>query len=69
MHLVYKALEKYAIPNSLPPELLPPDKRKDSIPAVAPQPQQPPQPVAYTVIRFSLLELAIILHDISCSKI
>ncbi|XP_076257907.1 epidermal growth factor receptor pathway substrate 15 isoform X2 [Rhynchophorus ferrugineus] len=31
MHLVYKALEKYAIPNTLPPELLPPAK-KNSIP-------------------------------------
>ncbi|XP_044004966.1 epidermal growth factor receptor substrate 15-like 1 isoform X2 [Aphidius gifuensis] len=29
MHLVYKALEKYAIPNVLPPELMPPGKRKD----------------------------------------
>ena len=32
MHLVYKALEKYAIPNVLPPELMPPGKRKDIIP-------------------------------------
>lgn len=31
MHLVYKALEKYAIPSCLPPELLPPGKRKESI--------------------------------------
>lgn len=30
MHLVYKALEKYTIPSCLPPELLPPEKRKDS---------------------------------------
>lgn len=30
MHLVYKALEKYAIPNTLPPELMPPGKRKTS---------------------------------------
>jgi len=30
MHLVYKALEKYTIPNTLPPELMPPAKRKDS---------------------------------------
>ncbi|XP_073999615.1 epidermal growth factor receptor pathway substrate 15 isoform X2 [Rhodnius prolixus] len=30
MHLVYKALEKYSIPNTLPPELLPPNKRKNS---------------------------------------
>lgn len=31
MHLVYKALEKYAIPSVLPPELMPPNKRKDII--------------------------------------
>lgn len=31
MHLVYKALEKYAIPNVLPPELMPPGKRKESL--------------------------------------
>ncbi|XP_077275160.1 epidermal growth factor receptor pathway substrate 15 isoform X4 [Temnothorax americanus] len=31
MHLVYKALEKYAIPSVLPPELMPPGKRKDVI--------------------------------------
>lgn len=36
MHLVYKALEKYAIPNSVPPELLPPGKRKDPIPSATP---------------------------------
>ncbi|XP_012276830.1 epidermal growth factor receptor substrate 15-like 1 isoform X2 [Orussus abietinus] len=30
MHLVYKALEKYAIPSVLPPELMPPGKRKES---------------------------------------
>ncbi|XP_039277256.1 epidermal growth factor receptor substrate 15-like 1 isoform X3 [Nilaparvata lugens] len=61
MHLVYKALEKYAIPNVLPPELMPPGKRKDSIASgpvipvtpvpVAPigvplmQPAEPPKPV------------------------
>lgn len=59
MHLVYKALEKYAIPSVLPPELMPPGKRKDIIPkaksptpmgitiAASPQPQpqsQPPPP-------------------------
>ncbi|XP_071054388.1 epidermal growth factor receptor substrate 15-like 1 isoform X4 [Onthophagus taurus] len=32
MHLVYKALEKYAIPNTLPPELMPSTKRKNSTP-------------------------------------
>ncbi|XP_034936533.1 epidermal growth factor receptor substrate 15-like 1 isoform X2 [Chelonus insularis] len=30
MHLVYKALEKHAIPSVLPPELMPPGKRKDT---------------------------------------
>jgi epidermal growth factor receptor substrate 15 len=33
MHLVYKALEKYTIPNMLPPELMPPSKRKESVQA------------------------------------
>ncbi|KAG8040897.1 hypothetical protein G9C98_001885 [Cotesia typhae] len=30
MHLVYKALEKHAIPSVLPPELMPPGKRKEA---------------------------------------
>lgn len=38
MHLVYKALEKYAIPSVLPPELMPPGKRKD---IVMPKPKSP----------------------------
>ncbi|XP_014243559.1 epidermal growth factor receptor substrate 15-like 1 [Cimex lectularius] len=37
MHLVYKALENYTIPNSLPPELLPPEKLNNSVPAMVPQ--------------------------------
>ncbi|XP_050294330.1 epidermal growth factor receptor substrate 15-like 1 isoform X2 [Anthonomus grandis grandis] len=57
MHLVYKALEKYAIPNTLPPELAPPLKRKDSSPpSVQPnlissrpldivKPEVPPPPI------------------------
>ncbi|XP_017785311.1 PREDICTED: epidermal growth factor receptor substrate 15-like 1 isoform X2 [Nicrophorus vespilloides] len=36
MHLVYKALEKNAIPNTLPPELMPPVKRKGSTPMTMP---------------------------------
>lgn len=56
MHLVYKALEKYAIPNVLPPELMPLGKRKDIIPkakspipmsivaAASPSSQPPPIP-------------------------
>lgn len=34
MHLVYKALEKHAIPNTLPAELMPPAKRKEIPPSV-----------------------------------
>lgn len=58
MHLVYKALEKYAIPSVLPPELMPPGKRKDIvIPktksptpmgtaiAASPSPQSQPPPI------------------------
>lgn len=45
MHLVYKALEKYAIPNCLPPELLPPGKRKDSVPSAPVIPVIPIVPV------------------------
>lgn len=56
MHLVYKALEKYAIPSVLPPELMPLGKRKD-IPktksptpmgiaiAASPSPQSQPPPI------------------------
>ncbi|XP_046744353.1 epidermal growth factor receptor substrate 15-like 1 isoform X1 [Diprion similis] len=54
MHLVYKALEKYAIPNVLPPELMPPGKRKDIMsvakspvpPMVSGPPPIPPLPTA-----------------------
>lgn len=54
MHLVYKALEKHAIPNTLPPELMPPTKRKGSTPMGPPlisrgidgvKPELPPPPV------------------------
>ncbi|XP_029157988.1 epidermal growth factor receptor substrate 15-like 1 isoform X2 [Nylanderia fulva] len=38
MHLVYKALEKYAIPSVLPPELMPPGKRKEIPKAKSPVP-------------------------------
>ncbi|XP_012262607.1 epidermal growth factor receptor substrate 15-like 1 isoform X2 [Athalia rosae] len=38
MHLVYKALEKYAIPSMLPPELLPPGKRKEIMAPVSKSP-------------------------------
>lgn len=38
MHLVYKALEKYAIPSVLPPELMPPGKRKPAPPIVGKAP-------------------------------
>lgn len=47
VHLVYKALEKYAIPSVLPPELMPPGKRKDS---TTPVPKSPaPMSVITTV--------------------
>lgn len=60
MHLVYKALEKYAIPATLPPELLPPEKRKGSTPApvpllsrsldgIKPEPTKPVQTVQPTL--------------------
>ncbi|KAK4885465.1 hypothetical protein RN001_001736 [Aquatica leii] len=54
MHLVYKALEKHAIPNVLPVELMPPVKRKDSSTIGTPiiprgidgvKPDLPPPPV------------------------
>ncbi|KAI5693118.1 hypothetical protein M8J75_009008 [Diaphorina citri] len=45
MHLVYKALEKFAIPATLPPELLPPAKRKAlEHNKVGPPPLVPPPP-------------------------
>ncbi|XP_044263752.1 epidermal growth factor receptor substrate 15-like 1 isoform X4 [Tribolium madens] len=55
MHLVYKALDKFAIPNTLPPELMPPAKTKNHPPLVAPllskgldgvKPDIPPPPAA-----------------------
>ncbi|XP_012215590.1 epidermal growth factor receptor substrate 15-like 1 isoform X2 [Linepithema humile] len=65
MHLVYKALEKYAIPSVLPPELMPPGKRKDivmpktaspvpvgMVTAASPQPPPiPPLPNATTAVK------------------
>ncbi|XP_043261752.1 epidermal growth factor receptor substrate 15-like 1 isoform X2 [Colletes gigas] len=46
MHLVYKALEKYAIPSVLPPELMPPGKRKDiTIPV-----SKSPAPIGITTV-------------------
>jgi len=41
MHLVYKALEKYAIPSVLPTELLPPAKRKGTNMGNSPVPVLP----------------------------
>lgn len=56
MHLVYKALEKYAIPSTLPSELMPPAKRKGSTPLgsldgvkMGMTPPVPPQPAAKPV--------------------
>lgn len=48
MHLVYKALEKYAIPSILPSELLPPAKRKSSAAANSPVPVLPVLPSGVT---------------------
>ncbi|VVC36699.1 Hypothetical protein CINCED_3A000698 [Cinara cedri] len=48
MHLVYKALEKYAIPSILPGELLPPAKRKTSAVANSPVPVLPVLPSGVT---------------------
>lgn len=51
MHLVYKALGKFAIPNTLPPELMPPAKTKNTPAIAAPlrgldgvKPEMPPPP-------------------------
>ncbi|XP_057322439.1 epidermal growth factor receptor substrate 15-like 1 isoform X2 [Microplitis mediator] len=58
MHLVYKALEKHAIPSVLPPELMPAGKRKEApliadLPApamvAAPIPPIPPLPNASAI--------------------
>ncbi|XP_028982687.1 epidermal growth factor receptor substrate 15-like 1 isoform X3 [Diachasma alloeum] len=52
MHLVYKALEKYAIPSVLPPELMPPGKRKETLVmnSTSPVPPAiPPLPTAAAV--------------------
>lgn len=48
MHLVYKALEKYAIPSILPTELLPPAKRKSSGLTNSPVPILPVLPSGVT---------------------
>ncbi|XP_068893743.1 epidermal growth factor receptor substrate 15-like 1 isoform X4 [Tenebrio molitor] len=59
MHLVYKALDKYAIPNTLPSELMPPAKTKNNPPMVTPllsrgldgvKPDIPPPPVTAPVV-------------------
>lgn len=72
MHLVYKALEKYAIPSVLPPELMPPGKRKDiAIPVTKPPapvvmtaapPPIPPLPNASTVKSMTGLDSPKVLH-------
>lgn len=36
MHLIYKALENFPVPSSLPPSLLPASKRKKSLPGSVP---------------------------------
>lgn len=41
MHLVYKALEKTPVPQSLPPQLVPPSKRDKGAPVVGGVPVLP----------------------------
>lgn len=41
MHLVYKALEKTPVPQSLPPQLVPPSKRGKGAPVVGGVPVLP----------------------------
>lgn len=48
MHLVYKALEKYAIPSVLPAELLPATKRKSNAVGNSPVPVLPVLPSCVT---------------------
>ncbi|XP_051163488.1 epidermal growth factor receptor substrate 15-like 1 isoform X2 [Leptopilina boulardi] len=64
MHLVYKALEKYAIPHVLPPELMPPGKRKDvseskspALPVVGAPPPIPPLPNVSSVNSLAGLDI------------
>lgn len=70
---MYKALEKYAIPSVLPPELMPPGKRKDSTAAVSNSPVpmgvmptvSPPIPPSHnvsTVKSMAGLDTAKVLH-------
>ncbi|XP_060531051.1 epidermal growth factor receptor substrate 15-like 1 isoform X2 [Cylas formicarius] len=56
MHLVYKALEKYAIPNTLPPELMQPLKDSDVTPLTRQdmanlRPEVPPPPTSQAVTK------------------
>ncbi|XP_077462541.1 epidermal growth factor receptor substrate 15-like 1 isoform X3 [Stigmatopora argus] len=44
MHLVYRALEKEAVPSHLPAALVPPSKRKKSLGTAPPLPASPPPP-------------------------
>ncbi|XP_043472838.1 epidermal growth factor receptor substrate 15-like 1 isoform X2 [Leptopilina heterotoma] len=66
MHLVYKALEKYAIPHVLPPELMPPGKRKDvseskspALPVVGGPPPIPPLPNVPSVNSLAGLDIKV----------
>ncbi|XP_076169879.1 epidermal growth factor receptor pathway substrate 15 isoform X2 [Ptiloglossa arizonensis] len=66
MHLAFKALEKYAIPKVLPPELMPPGKRKDitisnssaPIGMTTVPPPIPPLPNVSAVKRMASLEIS-----------
>lgn len=69
MHLAFKALEKYAIPKVLPPELMPPGKRKDitisnssaPIGMTTVPPPIPPLPNVSAVKRMASLEISKVL--------
>lgn len=54
MHLVYKALEKEPVPMTLPPDLVPPGKRKKTLAGavpVLPPPGAVPGPIMVTPVK------------------
>lgn len=54
MHLVYKALEKYTIPASLPPELMRPKPPVPAAPGIAMHPAHPQQQLGNKVSTFKV---------------
>lgn len=79
MHLVYKALEKYAIPSVLPPELMPLGKRKDmtipiskspaTVGMTAAPPPIPPLPNVPTVKSMSGADAAKVFTFRACIRV